>query len=265
MVVVNGVKMVFWKMVYDKKIWFLLLASFLISTQTWSSSRYGLWNVVLFSTPFAFSWVVVAWVLTNRSTLRTIWPYATIFLVFFSMKSYGFLILDALSSVGIDDFYANFYVATRFFGSMVFLTTLWYLVRPGDFRKIEKSIDLLKSKRMILVLFMSLILVYPFLAHYFIARFNVTLPSEFFTDLNLINVLVTMLYFLFLGVLITRIGAGVRYFFYVIIAIFSAFPYALFFSIDHMVGLYFFSVHTLSYLLVFLSMLLLSKRRFLEC
>ena len=179
----------FHPMIKDGGLLFVFLATLLVTISVFSTYvfRMSLWpwyKALLLGVPFAFAWVVVAWIITDKSVFRKPYPYVVIFVVLFFEKIYWALFYNLFpityrtSSGSIGDGLAlgntnyaipsaewlnllenanNLFIVVEFVVVLALFVTLWSLVRPKDFEKLS----FLKNKRMILLIISAILMTIP--------------------------------------------------------------------------------------------------------
>ena len=271
----------------------------MVSTYTLLTQFWPWYKALLLGIPFAFAWVVVAWSITDKSVLRRPYPYIGIFLALFIEKIYWALfytlypisyrdsfgaIEDALNVgntnfaipsaewLNLFDSASYLFIIIEFIVAIVLFGTLWYLARPKDFTK-------LNIKRIGLVVIGAILMTVPLWIWKAIAYFGGLRFFEFFITnwewiywynflFHGIPIAIAMVIFAFV---ITNIKSRAKFFLYVIILVSVLIPHIPIY--DYMfwvrssstvtVFSYFF-VFAVMFFVMFLSLLLLSKTKYIE-
>ena len=129
-------------------------------------------QAILIGLTYAFTWTIIAWIITDQSIIRKPYPYLGIFIPLFITKIYWNIVLylfpptyetgtqisDALALLGTRSISSDWYnlienantllIIIEFIVMIIVLTILWYLSHPKDF----KQKIFYKSKRTILVI-----------------------------------------------------------------------------------------------------------------
>ena len=270
---------IFGSLVKDGKIWLLLLASLLISIPFFTNTSELIGRILIFAIPSGFAWVILAWVITDKSILRTIGPYLTIFILVFIEKIFFYVFLNLYTE--ISDWFQYYEIVTNIFMVLSFVSTLflllilWYLARPSDFTR--EKYGFLKNKRILLVIF-STILIKFFEIQYFWYILTGDFPFRFLIEnldyiiwYNLIFTVPTVIGFILFAVVITNIKSDVKYGIYSLIGLSVFIQYFPFLSSFDIVGwgfwgvkTYYFIISIISYFLMFLGLLLVSKSKYVE-
>jgi len=237
---------IFHSMAKDGKIYFIILAAILISISSFQSSSDLFVKILTNAIPYSFAWVILAWMITDRSILRKTTPYLTIFII---------LLLEQISlpASEIKDY---FLILIKFVVTLTVFLLIWYLAKPKDFTKTS----FLKSKKMMLVIICSIIM---------------TIPHWISTTIcNCYGLLTYGLFFAIaltlFSTVITNITEKTRYILYALIFVFTLITstqtyFSHGFNLDaNMFTLAFFVVNVILYFFIFLSILLLSKTKYIE-
>jgi len=256
--------------------------------------------------PSSFAWVVIAWVITDKSVVRKPYPYIVIFTALFFEKIYWALfyniypityrtssgsIADALAVgntrlampsvewLNLLDNANNLFIVVEFIVAIILFMTIWYLVRPKDFIRACSKFDFVKTKRIAFLIISAILMTVPLWIWKAIAEIGGpelirTLFS--YTDLidwyNLlfygIPIAIALVLFAFV---ITNIKSRIKSVLYLVILVSVLIPYIPMY--DYMfwvrssstvtVFSYFF-VFAAMYFVMFLSLLLLSKTKYIE-
>jgi len=278
---------IFKPMYNDGKLAFILLATLLITLSIIASyltriPSYSFEKSFLIGVPFAFAWVVFAWAVTDQSILRKTRPYALIFFVILFEKMYWSIFfylfppeyLSNLSefagSLSISSKWLNLYqnaqnvyIFVIFISMFILFFIIWYLAKPKELKERKFS--------KILLIFISAILMTLHLWIWRVFSF-ITINMDLLHWYNLIfygiPVAIALVIFAFV---ITNIKSNSRYALYLLVGIFSLLPYLpIFGEIFWTRSSYFwnlagyFFVVGLSYFVIFVSLLLISKAKYLE-
>lgn len=305
----RNIKDIFQSLIKDGKIVLLILATILITVSYTSSyfvqfSFESLARVFISYIPFAFTGLMIAWIVTDKSILRKPYPYLGIFLFLFIYKVYWSLFYwifpepitnspEILGSIEIgttniprttsgwlnlqnNAFY--FYIIVELVVIVGIFLLFWYLTHPSDFLKHEyKKLDLLKNKRTVFfvlgVFFMSMH-IWLWNLIYFLSE---DIFHEFFTNVDLfmwviplINIIPIAIGLIFFSMLITRIKDHLRYVLYLIVFIFTIIPsIPIYYMLglnwrSSLFGIFHFLIYLISFFILFLSFILLSKTKYIE-
>ena len=244
--------------------------------------------------PYAFAWVLITWAITDKSILRKPLPYLGVFIVLLIEKTYWTVFYQLFPPWYNSEAFAvgvvkiarpfvdwidlhekayHFLVVIEFFIMFVFFMILWYLSRPRDFTK------KIYNRRTLLIVFGSFFMTMPL----WLGRVVFDIGGyEFVWNLisnwdlvHWFNFLVTILPFvigfLILAVVITNIKKSIRFGLYLVIFVFllipnlpiNGFSYWPVYQ-DWVHSLFYYFVFALSYFIVILSLVLLSKTKYLE-
>lgn len=297
----------FHPMIKDGGLLFIFLATLLVTISMFSTYvfRTSLWpwhKALLLGVPYAFAWVVVAWIITDKSVFRKPYPYIVIFVVLFFEKIYWALFYNLFpmtyrtSSGSIGGALAlgntnyaipsvewlnllenanNLFIVVEFIVVLALFVTLWSLVRPKDFEKLS----FLKTKRMILLIISVILMTVPLWIWKAIAEIGgPELIRDLFRNIDWIDwynllfygipIAIALVIFAFV---ITNIKSKVKNILYLVILLSVLIPHVPIY--DYMfwvrssstaaVFSYFF-VFAAMYFVMFLSLLLLSKTKYIE-
>jgi len=106
---------------------------------------------------YSFSWVVLAWALTDRCILRKPNLYIILFVILFLEKMFWSFYPEISSYEQFLDIF-HLYIIIDFLIMIVFFTIFWYLTKPQDFKSLN---SFLKTKNSIFVLFASFFITMP--------------------------------------------------------------------------------------------------------
>ena len=244
-------------MLKDGGLLFIILATLLvtismISSYIFRTDLYCIYNALIYAIPFAFAWVVIAWVITDKSILRRPLPYVVIFIVIFVEKIYWALFYNiypityTIESGAIEDALAigstnfaspsrewlslfdnanNFFIIVEFIVMLVLFGVLWYLARPKDFTQISSKFGFLKTKKMGLLIIGSILMTVPLWIWKAVTEIG---WAEFFNDLILNSEWIDWHNLLFYGIpialamliaafIITNIQSRAKYVLYIVI------------------------------------------------
>ena len=104
---------------------------------------------------YAFTWLVLAWILTDKSFFRKPTPYVIVFLIFFIEKIIWSIYPRNLIMI-----------FTEFLAILIIFTVFWYLTRPRDFTKFENKYEFIFSNRMFFILFGAFLMTIPLILCY---------------------------------------------------------------------------------------------------
>jgi hypothetical protein len=237
---------IFHSIIKDGKIYFIILAAILISISSFQSSSELFIKILTIAVPYSFAWVILAWIITDKSILRKTAPYLGIFVILLLEKIYLF-------ASETEDY---FFILVKFVVMLTVFLLLWHLAKPKDFTKTS----FLKTKKMILIIICSIIMTIP---HWI----STTVCSCYgFLTYGLFFAIALTLF----STIITNIAEKTRYILYALIFVFTLVTstqtyFSHEFNLDtNMFTLAFFIVNVTSYFFIFLSLLLLSKTKYLE-
>ena len=295
---------VFRQLIKDSRYIFLIIATLLTIVSLFITYNIhelliSLEKAILLAVPFAFAWVIIAWILTDQSILRRPFPYALIFIAIFIEKIYWaifYLLFPpvyegvtnlsdsmALGTGGSSPLYYSLnwlnlvesaywvFVVLEFIVMFIVLTTLWYLARPRDFSKIN-------YKRVIAVLFASFIMTVPLWIFRAIGYFggnellyDIVRNIEFSWHTLIFNNIFIAIAMLIFAVAITNIKSISKYVLFALIFIFYLVPSLPFynfvywsFSSEFAKLSAYFVLISISYFVIYLSLLLLVKTKYIE-
>lgn len=311
MVLKQKIQDTFHPMLKDGGLLFILLATLLVSISMYSTYvfRMQLWpwyKTLLLAVPYAFAWVVIAWIITDKSIVRKPYPYVVVFIVLFFEKIYWSLfynfypvtytnfsgeIQDAMA-IGSTNIHMpsaewlqtaenaeHLFIVVEFIVAIILFMTVWYLARPKDFTQIKTKIDFLKTKRMILLIISAILMTVPLWIWKAIAEIG---GPEFIRTLFSYTDMIDWYNFLFFGIpigiamlifafVITNIKSKVRNVLYVLVLISILVPYIPVYDYmfwvrsSSMITVFsYFFIFAAMYFLMFLSLLLLSKTKYIE-
>lgn len=274
-----------------KDLSFIVLAILLIIFYNISNYflRFGtIENILIPGICFAFAGLVISWVLTHQSHLRKTWPYITIFILSFIYVSYWkiiYYIYDPFRFLyrnSYSFFQTVFYLqlVINFFIILTMVFIFRYLIKPEEFSKNIYSLFEKKNQRKtILSIAIPFLMISPFIINYI----SFYLSKDFYHDLFVLNqtfhfiqifltILIPYLFaVLIFAILINRLKSKKRFYFYGIIGISTItlyIPYTFYFDIYttdfDTIKTFLIIKNTIVYLLIFISLLFLSKDRYLE-
>jgi hypothetical protein len=285
---------------WDKNFWFVVLAAILISLNLVSPVRYNTFYSISSAFAYAFAWVVLAWALTNESIKRKIVPYVAIFIGLVIVEIYWFVFhslypypsssigplsmqsiltggMGTMQSISLREWWstsetANYvFIIVEFVVMLVVFISIWYLARPKDFTELKTKTQLLKYKRTILVIISSFLMTMPHWIWRLLSSIDVHINSiELFNWYQFWTYGLPISFALVLfAVVITNLKSKKKYVLLGLVFLFTLIPYIQA-DINYQIGsvttfnLYYFQIGLVSYLLVFLSFLLLAKTNYIE-
>ena len=299
MVKIKNLKDILFSTIKDKKIIFLIIASLLITissivTYRIPSYQATIYKTILIGISFSFSWVIVAWILTDRSILRKILPYLSIFILILLDKIYWsifnyFYPPPSTRDILFSENYAlanNWYLAyenayylhiiIKFLIMIFVFVIFWYLTKPRDFRE---KYGFLKKKNMLYVFLASFFMTMPlWLSRALFYLIGVNLLHSFIKE----NLLQSLFYFTIGGIpfiislfifsiIITNIKTKKRFILYGIIILSSLiyliplYDFGLWnYSTDIILISIYFVIYGICYFFIYLCFLLLSKTKYIE-
>ena len=311
MTVKQKIEDIFYPMCRDGGLLFILLATLLVTVSMYSTYAFRmlLWpmhKTLLLAVPYAFAWVVFAWIITDKSIIRKATPYIVIFFALFFEKIYWALfyyfypitytnlqeqIQDAMAigstnlpMPSADWFKAvenaeNLFIILEFIVAFVLFLTIWHLTRPRDFMKTSSKFGFIKTKRSVLLMISAILMTVPLWIWRAIGEIGgPELIRELFSYTDLIDWYSLLFYGIPIGValvifayVITNIHSRAKGVLYLIIFLSVLVPYIPMY--DYMfwvrsssattVFTYFF-IFAAMYFVLFLSLLLLSKTKYIE-
>ena len=233
-------------MTKDGKTYFIILAAILISISSVQLSSNIFIKILTIAIPYSFAWVILAWIITDRSVLRKTAPYLGIFVILLLEKIYLF-------ASGTEDY---FFILIKFVLMLIVFLIIWHLAQPKDFTKTS----FLKSKKLMLIIICSIIMAIPHLA-------SITMCNCY--GLLTYGVFFSIALTLF-STIITNITEKTRYILYALIFVFTLVTstqayFSHEFNLDaNVFTLAHFVVNVILYFFIFSSILLLSKTKYLE-
>lgn len=262
----------------DGKIYFLILASFLMSIPAFINSSDFLTVLLIRAIPQSFAWLIIAWIITDITFVRKPAPYLIIFFLMFIDQIYYSL---------FNNFYPEIYDKNQTFDihlifvfikiiiTLFFIILFWYLSRPKEFT--EKKYDFIKNRKMIIVFlatfFMCLMwLYYPI---YLITGFHpLSLLSQNIELFNWYSFIFTgipmAIGMVLFAIIITNIKTKAKYNIYGVIGFFTLFqtiPFVYYLNFVEWtvltVDIYQFVISFISWFFVFLGLLLVSKNKYI--
>ncbi len=299
MAIIKNIKDLILSTVKDKKIIFLIIASLLI---TLSSIIYYkmytfpemIYKSLIIGITYSFSWVIVAWIVTDKSILRKALPYFGIFILLFLDKMYWnvfYYFYPPLSTKELlisenyslaDKWYIAFenayylHIVIKFLLMIIVFIIFWYLTRPKDFK--EKN-NFLKKKNMVYVILASFFITMPL----WLSRAVISLIGTNVLHSVIKDTLFSSLFYFFIGgipfiislfifsIIITNIKTSKKFILYGLI-ILSAIVYLIplydfglwEYSRDVLLSLIYFVIYGICYFVIFLCFLFLSKTKYIE-
>ncbi len=268
----NKIGEVFSCLIRDRKIVFILLAAILLTFSMFTSYvlndiQDSLEKSFFIGITFAFTSVVFAWAVTDKSVLRKPSLYISLFLVLLFEKIYIGL------SANLSDFIYNsdkaditqinsyyLFIIINFFVMLYVFLVIWYLSKPKEFKTY-------KSKNIFLIIFSVFLITLPTWFFRFLActysgfsGFCTQNPEVCSLLFQGIPIALSLVIF---AMVITNIKSIVRNILYFIIFVFTLAMYLPGFISDFPETLFFiFAGFCIS--VVFLSFVLLSKPRYID-
>lgn len=283
----------------DRKIIFLIIASVLITISTYAYYQIRVYPVSIFKSlivgsAYSFSWVIIAWLITDKSILRKALPYVSIFVLLFVDKIYWSIFyyfyppvtFEEVISLGDFNKAENYELISEpaYYLSIIIMFVVyfsvflifWYLSKPKDFK--EKFL-FLKKKNIFYVILASVFITMPhwiFRVIYFFTGNNLlmylyenTIFSNFFYfSIGAIPFIIGLV---IISVIITNIKSSEKYILYGSIILFSIiyqiplYNFGLWNFYDNIfLRTSYFALYLLCYFVIYLSFLFLSKPRYLE-
>ena len=311
MVLKQKVQDTFHPMLRDGGLLFIILATLLVTISMYSTYvfRMQLWplhKTLLLAVPYAFAWVVIAWVITDKSIVRKPYPYVVIFVVLFFEKIYWSLFYNFYPitytnfSGAIEDAMAvgstnlpipsagwlqtaenasNLFIVVEFTIAIILFMTIWHLARPRDFMKTYSKFDFVKTKKTALLIISAILMTVPLWIWRAIAEIG---GPEFIRTLFSYTELIDWYNLLFHGIpiaialvifayIITNIESKIKNVLYLIVLVSVLIPYIpmydYMFWIRSSHSTYVFThyfIFSAMYFVLFLSLLLLSKTKYIE-
>jgi len=268
---ING----FFKLMYkDRKLFFILLASLLISISIFTQiaihfSTYSLEKSLIVGITYSFAWVVVAWILTDKSVLRKPYPYL---LIFFSLILKDILGPILWSIFDIKIFFTELFLLVEFIVIFIVFLTIWYLARPYDFKKFRKENNFIKRFIGIILASFTIILPYILVTIFSYKSLIDFFGNTFYEIYDLIFTgIPTAISFLIFAIIITNIKTNSKNYVYLLIIFFSILPTIpyLYYILPSPISMELYRIFYLilvfiSNFFVFTCLLLVSKEKYLE-
>jgi len=264
----------------DGKLYFIILATLLITISSIAAYKIPMYthdfiksSIVAIS--YAFTWVVFAWIITDKCILRKPYPYILIFILFFVERLYWSINYHLFSYENFNEAY-NFYMIFDLLIIICVFTIFWYLSKPKNFKDFN---SFLKTKNMVYVLFaafftsMGIWLTKFILENSSIELIQSIYETEFsFSSFIFITNAIPYIFgILFLSFVITNIRSNKKYGLYGIIILFSMLfflPFDSFlfygYSQDILKVIIYFLFFGIAYFVIFTSLTLLSKTKYLD-
>lgn len=280
---------IFHQMYKDGGLLFVFLATLLVTISSYSTFvfRFNLWplhETLLLAVPYAFAWVVVAWVITDKSILRSPYPYIGVFVALFFEKIYWALFYHfyPISSgdwLVVLENAQNLFIAIEFTVAVVLFIIIWYLARPRDFMKSRSKFNFVTTKRFVLLMISGIFMTVPLWIWRAIEYIG---GSEAIRTLFSYTELVDWYNLLFLGIpvgislvifayIITNITCRSKIALYLIIFATTLIPHVpmyneiLWRDTSSTLNVFsYFLIFAVLYFFLFLSLLLVSKRKYIE-
>jgi hypothetical protein len=296
-----GLKHIFKQITKDGKIIFIILATLLVTVSlivnySIHTGFLSLEKALLIGVPFSFAWVVFAWAITDQSILRKPLPYVCIFVAILAEKLYWafFYLLfppvyettngvaDALALgsgnpmpsmdwLNLLDSAFWVFVFVEFFVLLIVFVVLWHLAKPKDFKKIS-------LKKTTLVIFASFLMTMPLWIWRAIGYFGGSESLSWIIrniDYSWYNLLFNSLQIAIAMVIFTHVITNIKsiykfvlyglIFLFLLVPSFPFFDFAFWRSSSDLINASaYFIVYGISYFIVFLSLLLLTKTKYIE-
>lgn len=261
------------QMIKDGKLIFITLASMLITISTIASyflidASYSIIKTLIIAFPYAFTWVVLAWIITDKSFFRQPTPYLIIFLI---------ILIEKISLINFQN--NILMILIEFFYMLIIFSIFWYLSRPRDYAKFSNKFEFLFSNRMILIFLGAILMTLPLILwHIEIYSYEYkALSFQFFNfkifEWNVFFLLTIpiMISFVILSFIITNIKNKIRFSLYGVIAIFLVLPnipvFNQFFLKDYIsdfILFVYFSIYLICYFIIYFIFVLLANPKYLE-
>lgn len=271
------IKDVFQLLKNDGKLYLILLASFLISIPSFINSSEFLPTSLVRALPIAFAWLVLTWMITDLKIIRRPGPYLLIFFLIFIENIYYSIFYNFYPEI-----YENqtidinlLFVLTKIITTLLFILVIWYLSKPRDFAR--KKYEFIKNKKIIIVVFSTFFVCLPVIYYpiYLITGFH---PLNLATNIDFLNWynfifggIPFTIGMLLLSVIVTNIKTKTKFYIYSIIGFFLLFqylPFRYYLNFSEWTSLTFdiydFIINFTSWFFVFLGLLLVSKKNYLE-
>ena len=285
---------IFHPMSKDGGLLFVFLATLLVTISTYSTFvfRFDLWplhKALLMAIPYAFAWVVIAWVITDKSILRSPYPYIGVFVALFFEKIYWPLFYhfyppnytNILSNDWMQtyDNAMNLFIVIEFIVAIVLFIIIWYLARPRDFMKSRSKFNFVTTKRFVLLMISGIFMTVPL---WILRSIEYIGGPEAISTLFSYTDLIDWYNLLFSGIpigislvifayIITNINCRSKIALYLIIFATTLIPHVPMYSeilwkdTSSTLNVFsYFLIFAFLYFFLFLSLLLLSKRKYIE-
>lgn len=295
----KNIKDIFNLIVKDRKIIFLIIASFLITISTYAYYNLqvypaSIYKSLIVGSTFSFSWVIIAWLITDISIIRKTIPYLSIFFLLLLDKIYwgifyyfyppisfeevvssgNFIRAEEYGIIVENAFY--FSIVLKFIVFFSVFLIFWYLSKPRDFKD---KLSFFKKKNIVYVILASIFITMPYwifrVIYFFDGRDiimhlskNSMISSLFYFLIGAIPFIIGIVLF---SVIITNIKTSKKYILYGLVIIFSIiyqipiYNFGLWkFYNNILLVLAYFIVYFLCYFFIYLSFLLLSKPKYIE-
>ena len=283
----------------DRKIIFLIIASFLITFSTFAYYQLRIYPIsiiksLIVGSTYSFSWVIIAWLITDKSTLRKTLPYLSIFFllladkIFWSVFYYFYPpvtfqeIVTSGSFNRAENYEAIFDMAYYFSIILMFLVYIsvflifWKLSKPKEFKE---KLSFIKKKNMFYVILATIFITMPHwifrVIYFFSGRdfimhlYESTLISSlFYFTIGAIPFIIALVIF---SVIITNIKSSKKYILYGLIMVFTfiyqipLYNFGLWKFYDNIfLRTSYFAFYFVCYFAIYLSFLFLSKPKYIE-
>ncbi len=266
----------------------LLLILFTISTYTLSYQ--SIEGILIPGICFGFAFVILSWILTHQSHLRKTWPYLTIFILTFIYVNFWKIIYFSLDfsykklkfiDYNIFEIIIYLQIIIRFLAVLTVVIIFWYLVKPKDFQDKKQYFFIKKenTKKTILTIIIPFLVTTPYwlnlLTYYLNKNFHADLLLSsmdlYHWYIFLIKAIPLFFAAIFFAIIINHLKDNKKYYLYTSIGIFVLIQNISILSIfnltaqNFLTNIIFFSLKNgISFFFIFLSLLLLTKKRYLD-
>jgi hypothetical protein len=260
-------------MIKDGKLIFITLASMLITISTIASyffidTSYSIIKTLIIAFPYAFAWVVLAWIITDKSFFRQAKPYLIIFLI---------ILIEKISWINFQN--NVLMILIEFFSVLLIFNIFWYLSRPRDYAKFSNKLEFLFSNRMVLIFLGAIIVALPLILwHIEIYSYDYkALIFQFYNlkifewDVFFILTIPVLVSFVILSFTVTNIKNKIKFSLYGVIILFLFFPnipvFNQFFLKDYsgnFVLIVYFLLYFICYFIIYFIFILLANSKYLE-
>ena len=256
----------------DGKFIFIVLATLLatfpiIANYTLKTSSYCLEKSLIVAIPFAFAWVVFAWAITDQSVLRRFTTYAFIFVVLFFEKIYWGVFNYLYASNNLSELIDtketahNIFILIEFIAMFAVFFTLWRLAKPKEFKNRNlKSISLVVLSAFLMTIPLWIFRFLRYIGAESFTRFLIENIEWYGLLLEGIPIAFSLIVF---AIVITNIKESVKNLLYFLIFVFALVMYLPVYS-GNFPEIVFFIIVGFCYFVVFLSLVLVSKTKYIE-